>query len=304
MATRNNRIVFAFHYSPGETSREAALLVDSFHRFAGDYAPSPLYAVAILPPNAVEIPHEPWHDTVHLLPFPHPEDLPDLPLSIKPFAAAFAESRLRTKADVLVWMDADTLFFNSPALLDLAPGKRVAVPPVHKTLISAPAGKSLNSFWRNVYAQCGANLKDLPAVTSLADQERVFAHFNAGLIAVRPELHLLGQWEANFRRLCRDDEIAQYYTRDILYQVFIHQAALAGTVISSVPWEKIEVLPPAYNYPLHLHREMPQAQQVRSLSDLTTARYEDYDPPFWFAGIPAEEPVRGWLEEKRVESSD
>ncbi len=298
MATRNKRIVFAFHYSPGETSREAALLAASFRRFAGGYADFPLYAVAILPVNAVEIPHEPWHELVHLLPFPRPEDLPHLPLSIKPYAAAFAESQLRNKADVLVWMDADTLIFNSPALLDLAHEKRVAVPPVHKTLVSALASKPLNAFWRNVYAQCGANLKDLPTVTSLADQDRVFAHFNAGLIAVRPEFHLLAQWEVNFRRLYRDDEIAQYYTQDPLYRVFIHQAALAGTIVSTVPREKLELLPREYNYPLILHEEMPDGQKVSSLNELTTARYEDYDPPFWFIRIPAQEPIRGWLDEE------
>lgn len=299
MATRNRRIVFAFHYQPGSTSREAALLTASFRRFAGEFAQFPLLAVAVLPTNAMDIPREPWQTDVTLLPFPLPEDLPPLPLAFKPFAAAFTESQLQHQADLLVWMDADTLFFNPPTLLDLAPGKRVAVPPVHKTLISALANKPLNSFWRTVYAQCGANLSELPTVVSLADQQRVFAHFNAGLISVRPELHLLSHWEANFRRLCMDEEITQYYGQDPLYRIFIHQAALAGTIVSSVPREKIELLPNDYNYPLHLQTEIPCTTVIQKLNHLTTARYEDFDPPFWFTEISSEEPVKGWLEEMK-----
>lgn len=302
MATRNQRIVFAFHYQPGITSREAALLVSSFRRFAGEYTRFPLLAVAVLPSNELDLPREPWQSDVTLLPYSLPEELPALPLAEKPYAAAFAESQLQHRTDVLVWMDADTLFFNPPTLLDLAPGKRVAIPPVHKTLISAQTAKPLNSYWRTIYAQCGANLKELPAVTSLADQQSVFAHFNAGLIAVRPESHLLAQWQANFTRLCKDEEITQYYGQDSRYRLFIHQAALAGTIVSSVPREKIELLPREYNYPLHLHTEMPAAQKVQALDPLVTARYEDYDPPFWFTELPCGDTVRSWLEEMKVAS--
>ncbi len=106
------------------------------------------------------------------------------------------------------------------------------------------------------------------------------AYFNAGLLVVRPERGLLRAWQANFERLYRLAEFEPYYRQSELFQVFMHQAVLAGSVLSALRPDEIHHLPFEVNYPLHLHSRVSERCRPLLLSQLITCRYEEYAQTF------------------------
>ena len=53
-----------------------------------------------------------------------------------------------------------------------------------------------------------------------------------------------------------------------LYRIFMHQAVLAGVVLSSFSHAQLHELPESYNYPLHLHGDYPLEFRPRKLDPI------------------------------------
>jgi len=225
------------------------------------------------------------------------EPILEFPFADKVIAAAEAE-RLAVKSEpsTLVWLDADTLFIQKPLELLLETGKKAAITPVHLKNISHSFDQPLDDFWQRVYAHCKVPEERLFAISSSVDREEIYPHFNAGLISVDPAAGILRQWCDNFLSLYRDPEMEVFYQKDIRYKIFIHQAVLAGTILSICRDDEIKWLPPTYNFPLHLVSRMEDQLKPASLNQLVTVRYDDYDHPGWESALKVEEPLKTWLQ--------
>jgi hypothetical protein len=83
--------------------------------------------------------------------------------------------------------------------------------------------------------------------------------------------------------------------QDVPHQVFLHQAVLCALLTKNLGQAQIRALPPEYSYPLHMHQQVPAAQQASSLNELVCAVYEDVLP---LDGLIVREPLRSWLGER------
>ena len=133
------------------------------------------------------------------------------------------------------------------------------------------------------------------------DGDRIRPHFNAGLLAIRPEFGLLLAWREVFARQCRRAAFEPFHQRDFRYRLFVHQAILTGTLLARLARDAIELLPVSYNYPLHLHAHFPPDRAASRLNDLITCRYDSwsfFQQPGWQDTLPIDEPLRSWLLEQ------
>lgn len=151
---------------------------------------------------------------------------------------------------------------------------------MHLKLLGSALDEPIDDFWQLIYVNCRVDLQRVFPMQTVVDEQAIRAYFNAGLLVVRPERGLLRGWQANFERLSRLPVFEAYYRQSELYEIFMHQAVLAGTLLSSLRPDEFQQLPLEVNYPLHLHSRMPEKRRPSSLSQLITARYEEYSETF------------------------
>jgi hypothetical protein len=136
------------------------------------------------------------------------------------------------------------------------------------------------------------------AVTTPADNKKIRAYFNAGVLVVRPERQLLRKWAESFSILVADSAIAGMCREDALKSVFLHQAALAGAVLAAVARNETAELSDRINYPLFFHDRFQSERPFDSIEDAVTVRYDIYfrDPaPGWSAKIKGPTEKTAWL---------
>ena len=130
------------------------------------------------------------------------------------------------------------------------------------------------------------------------DGETIRSYFNAGFHVTRPEGKLLSAWRDTYFRVYREPILQEFYRRDRRYRVSVHQAVFSGVILSTLAWDEIQELPPAYNYPLHLHSEDVTEHRPTIMEELVTIRHEGfYADPEWYEKMPAEEHLRRWIAE-------
>lgn len=295
--------IIAFHYYPGESNSEASLLVNNLLQWGGSFKKFPHLVFEIRDKNSrnnsVRFPSDFERIEVTMS-----DEVLDFPFASKVFAAAEAEARAESmQASELVWLDPDTLFVQEPVELLLKPGEKIAIAPVHLQNISSPAEEPMDEFWNTVYGHCQLAEDQINDVTSIVDQKKLRAHFNAGLIAVNPQAGILRRWRDNFESLYHNPCMDILYQTDIRYKVFVHQAILSATILQTCTRAEVKLLPPVYNFPLHLLKKMQTQSQPTSLDQLVTARYDDFNIPGWASMLPASEPLRSWLADAVLKAS-
>jgi hypothetical protein len=292
------RLVFATISAPGSLTKETLLFVESLRTFGEDFAD---YAFIILIPNAVG----PLSDedrekcsalNVRLIPFNVDEGVRKFPFASLVYASAEAEKQVEGKSEIMVWMLADTLVIKPPRAFSLREGVDFAYRPVHHTLVGSVYEKPLDGFWTLIYQHCGVTEDRVFPMETCVRDYTIRPYFNAGMLVVRPEQGLLNKWRDHFDRLYRHPDFEPFYEKDIRYKIFMHQAVLAGVVLNMFEQEKLQELPEAINYPLHLHDEYSSEHRPEALNDLITCRYEGINELTNFLDkIRIREPLKSWL---------
>ena len=300
--TKHEKLVFASIMFPGEApERKALLLIESIRAFAGSLSQAPIWCFTLSNEKSLS---EKTNDRLSaldatLIHFETDIRTPQFPFIRKALISAQAESTAQDKTDLLVWLDTDTIVLQEPKGFLLREGKSLGCRPVHHTNIGSRYDDPLDPFWTQIYRYCRVPEDRVFAMTTHVDGTRIRPYFNAGLLVVRPERRLLQIWRDTFLRIYGAAEFQELYKKDERYTVFMHQAVLAGTVLSTLRTEEIEELPSTYNYPLHLYGEDVTDLRPSSLEELTTFRYEDFfENPEWKKKIPAGEPLKQWISER------
>jgi hypothetical protein len=122
-------------------------------------------------------------------------------------------------------------------------------------------------------------------VVSPMDQLELRAYFNAGMLIVRPERGLLRRWPECFRTLYTDSVFVEWCRTDQLRAIFLHQAALAGDVLTRLGRSEMRELPSTYNYPAYFHDRYPVEQKPKSLDDVVMFRHEFFSSDRGFMDI-------------------
>lgn len=271
-------MIFAFLLGADEAEKDALRLARSIRTFGGHYCFNPIWMLSHR--NEEDLSEatrqELYSIGARLFSFELESQEAQFPFAAYVTAAGIAEALAQGETSILVMMATDTLFLQEPSVFFLPGGKSFGGCPVHLKLLGSGYEEPINDFWQLIYQKCGVDVGHIFPMQTIVDDQSVRAFFNAGLLVVRPERGLLRGWHARFERFYRLPEFEAFYRQLELYKIFMHQAVLAGSLLSSLKQEDFHLLPFEVNYPLHLHSRMPEIRRPASLDQLITCRYEDY----------------------------
>jgi hypothetical protein len=288
-------------YPVPSSEANVLLLVESIRAFAGAlsratlwcYVPS--YGKEVSPSTKARL----RELDVDLIPFAIDRDVLRFFFTAEITAVSLAESRARDQAELLAWVDANTIVLREPKAFLLHGDKSLGFRPVHHTLVGSRWDEPLDPFWTLVYESCGVSPDRVFPMTAHVDGVRIRPYVNAGLLVVRPEKSLLRTWYDTFFRQYQTPEFRAFYEQDRRYVIFVHQAVLTGVLLSALAPDEMEELPPNYNYPLHLYEEDVTTDRPAALGELVTCRHEGLHAiPGAIDRIPTEESLKQWLTER------
>ena len=272
------RLVFATFAEDAASLEHALYLAESLRTFGGGLreAPVRIYAPKDLLEAQPAIAGRIAALRADLRTSAAPEDALPYPFARKVFAAAQAESDEKGRAAILAWMDEDTIILEEPRDFLLPEGFALGYRPVMHRRIGSRFGDPPDPFWSRVYEKLSVPESAIFPVVTPADGEKVRAYFNAGLLVVRPERGILRRWARDFPRLYRDPVFAEWCRQDRLKLIFLHQAALAGTILSGLKRQEMVDLGPRYNFPLFFKEMFGARREFDSIAGVTTLRYDIY----------------------------
>lgn len=298
-------LIFATLALPGKAEQDALLLIESIRTFGGRLANNPIVVLvpASLGPLSKTTQGKFARLEVDLHSFQAEPALLKFPLAVKTEAAAYLEQLAQGQTERLAFMDRDTLVLQEPGECLLSAGHSLGYRPVHHQLIGSTWDEPVDDFWQLIYDFCEVPDGNIfPMMTHAG--ERIRPCFNAGMFIVRPERGLLAQWREHFLKYYRHPRLQTFYEKNPLYSIFIHQAIFSGVLLHNLEPHEMYELSPKINYPLHLHAEIPAAQQPAAIDELVTARYENiFDAPGW-QHLPLSAALKTWLAaQPRVKAS-
>jgi hypothetical protein len=277
--------------------RLARVAIESLRAFGGPLRDCPVWAFVLDPDRASHA--LPDLEGVHCFPLVVKGEGGRYPLAQKVYGCAQAEAMAGPGVRSLVWLSLDCLVINPPLLFDLrtagdVPAADAAFRPVHHQNVGSPADEAPDDFWQGIYR--GLEVDEMPyTVESFADGRTLRPYFNTHCFAFNPAMGLGRAWWEGFKTMVRDEAFQAGPCRDERHQIFLHQAVLSTLVAKLLPWERVRLLPPEYNYPLNLLHEIPPKRRATTLNNLVNAVYEDAFP---WGEIEIEEPLRSWLRER------
>ena len=299
-------LIFAFLLGSAEDKTNALRLARSIRTFGGEYCFNPIWLFSLQNENDLprETRQEIFSTGARLVTFELDPMRAHFPFTEYVTAAGLAEGLAQGEASSLVMMASDTLVLQEPTPLRLPFGKSLGGCPVHLKILGSGVDEPVNDFWSLIYRHCRVDVEHIFPMTTIVDEQCVRAYFNAGLLVVRPERGILRGWQVNFERLYPLPEFKPFYEQSDLYPIFMHQAVLAGSLLSSLRPDEFQQLPNLVNYPLHLHSRIAEKHRPANLGQLITCRYEDYPETFSDPAIQAmlrtDKPLKDWLDSYAV----
>ena len=249
----------------GRLEGETVLLCESLRRFGGRLADAPVTAYrpragdslkpetrSALVGLGVEL-VEDERNTAHAIP----------PIANKLYAAADAERRC-DEGSIAV-LDSDAVFVGEPTRLDLAEGLDAAAAPVGKVSEGTTGpGHDNEAYWQELYSLTG--VEDPPWIETALRGRRIRGYWNSGLVAVRREAGLLGEWLRLFSRFLDERRLPPSGRIDSLDQITL-------ALVLSRRAERVETLPWAYNYRITRRGRYRDDAGEAELADLVHIHY-------------------------------
>lgn len=288
-------LIFAFMQTYTGNERESLLLARSLRTFGGKLANHPLW---LMVPQKLESVSRPTLRAleevgIRFNRFKVPGDALQFPFGGKVYAAAAAETLASNEADILVWMDSDTVFTGEPSEVVLGENVSLGYRPVMLKNISSLYDEPVNAFWDFIYKGCNTVEEDISLMLTTIDKVRIRPQFNAGLLCVRPKVGLLRAWRNNFERLYQQSELVTFYQEHVLYRIFVHQAILSATLLASLKKEDMQDLGQRLNYPVFLEMD---ADIARNAATLRYDEFKFFEGTDWENKIDLNEQVQTWLQ--------
>jgi len=269
------------------------ILAASIRKFGGSLSDNPIW---VLIPRTVESVAKRMRElflsmNVRLISFSR-EDEPDFPFITHVLAAANAELLAKEKTKLLAWLGSNTIIFNEPTHFLLDDDKNLGYRPVHHTNIGSFFDEPIDPFWEQVYQKCDVSNEQIFPMKTHVDHNKLRPYFNAGCLIIRPEKGLLQSWWNFYKYLFNEQSFQDYYKKNYLYAIFIHQAILSGVILSTMDRTELFELPFNYNYPLNLYYNCPVVYRAKNVNKLITVRYEDLED---LKKVPIQDPLKSWL---------
>lgn len=295
---KENHMIFACLIKPGKAENEAVILASSIRKFAGKFANSHIW---VFVPNSEESISQETKDKlknlyVRIYSYKIDKKIMKFPYANKVFAAAGAELMAENKADYLVWLDSDSIMIREPEDMILPQRINFGCRPVDHTLIGSPFDDPTDDFWKLIYDHCNVPERKIYPMTSTVDETKIRPYFNAGLAVVRPKNGLLQRWRDNFKNLYKKKCFRKIFKKEPVYETFMHQAVLTGTVLAMLEQKEITELSNLITYPIHMQANYPEDRRVKFMNDLVSCRYDVlFNDDDWQNSISVKEPLKSWL---------
>ncbi len=287
LSMANAPIIFATYASDDEALYWALIMAESIREFGGEMRNAPIW---VYRPEGRPDVDSTLHTKQEVLGVvlkicPIPEDARGTLFAGKVNASAMAEAEAEGRGDILAWLDPDEIFVKEPKEFMLPEGISFGYRPVMHKLIGSLYSEPPDEFWSRVYSRLSVSESTVFPVISPLDQLTLRAYFNAGVLIVRPERGLLRRWPDCFRTLYNDSVFAEWCRTDRLRAIFLHQAALAGDVLTLLKRSETMELPSTYNYPAYFHDRYPAETKPKSLDDVVMFRHEFFSSDRGFMDI-------------------
>jgi hypothetical protein len=295
-------MIFAFMLGNGETETDALRLARSIRAFGGEFCFNPIWMLSQRSESDLceETRQGLFKLGIRLITFDMDPEAVHFPFADYVTAAGIAEGLAQGETSYLVMMATDTLVLQPPSACHLPSRKSLGGCPVHLKLLGSGFNDPVDEFWSLIYRHCQVDVARIFPLQTIVDEQLVRAYFNAGLLVVRPERGILRAWQSDFYHCYHLPEFEPFYMKNVLYDIFMHQAVLAGSILSSLKPEEIQQLPFEMNYPLHLHTSVAESRRPTNLNQLITCRYEDFDEFFGNPDvdelIQIDKPLKDWLQ--------
>ncbi|MEL6928880.1 MAG: hypothetical protein AAFO95_09615, partial [Cyanobacteria bacterium J06600_6] len=252
-------IAFVMCTEAGGLEQESLLMVESLRRFAGAMKDTPIYSyqvregkdvssatIAKLESFGVK------HQKVVLN-----TKYPDYPLANKPLLGAYVEQNLA--AEIIVFLDSDLVFFREPQEFWLPPDYDIGIRPEHEKMIGSEGAEDANdSYWQHLYSLAG--VVEPQYVTTTVDRRQVKAFWNSGVVAVRRKAGIFTAWLKTFSQLVEPGITVNQAN------FYYEQSSLSATICAQNV--KIWNFSPGYNYPIHSHNNLIEAERKHSLAEI------------------------------------
>lgn len=289
------QLTFSFMQAHGGDERESLLLARSIRTFGGNSANAPIW---IMVPQGKSPFSETTRQALHaldvnLLPFIVPDSVLGFPFGGKVFAAAAAESLLGDRSRLLVWMDSDTVILREPRPFVIPEKIQLGYRPVMLKNISSLYDEPIDRFWKLIFSGCHTTESNIFPMRTTVDEVTIRPQFNAGMMVVRPEKHLLRTWQVNFESLYRHPELQEFYKKHILYKIFIHQAVLSATLLALLNPTEMQELGAQVNIPVFL-----PAQQPEEIISLRYDEFNFFEKADWIEKVHLQNLSLEWLKEQ------
>lgn len=300
--------VFATFAETEEQYRHALILAESIRKFAGNLHDAPVW---IYTPEGSPLLDGGWpqkaaaFDAV-VKTSTAPEDALWFYYARKVFAAAAAEAAATNHADILIWMDEDTIVLEAPLEFMLKPNHNLAYRPVMHQNIGSLYDEPLDAFWSRVYDKLSVPDAAVFPMQTPADRKILRPYFNAGILVVRPERGLLRHWAECFPVLYQDRVFREMCEQDHLKRIFLHQAALTGAILNQLKPEEMTELSARVNYPIFFKAMFGAVEEFDNLDGVVTLRYDAYfrnPDPNWAEKLRGEPTRIEWLKLRLADES-
>jgi len=295
----SNHSIFITKVCTTAEKAAARLLIESIQTFGGEMSDCAVWIFATDPLN--ESCSDLAGPQVQVFPLSVPEAVKQYFFGDKVFACARAEALAPAETRSLIWLDLNCLVVQPPVFFDLGDDFDAALRPVHIRNIGLPPSEPLDVFWKGVYAAIGVD--DISStVDSFVDRQVLRAYFNSHGLAVNPARGLFQKWYDHFEQLVSNQAFQSTACRDIPHRIFLFQAIFSALAASSLDAQRIRILPPTYNYPYNLHKQVPEERRAAALNDLVCFTFEGRTiHPKTVSDIQIREPLRSWLKKKVME---
>jgi len=274
-----NRFIFAAYAESVKELRHVYRMAESLRTFGGQFSDSPVWAY--IPQGFtienMELTGTPQSLNVEIRTSRTPEEAQWFYYSGKVYAAAEAEAAAAGKAAVLIWMDEDTVVLSEPSDFDLQTDVSFAYCPVMHNRSGSRYDQPPDDFWSRIYDRLSITDELLFPVVTPADQQKIRAYFQAGLLVVRPERGILRGWADNFELLYTDSVLVDMCRAEADKRIFLHQTALVGAVLKTISRDEMLELSNRYNYPIFFEQKYDSHVVYDSLEDIITIRCEITD---------------------------
>jgi hypothetical protein len=302
-SANKHAIIFAAFAEDEEQLYHTLVLAESIRTFAGRYKDAPIWIY--VPERLIEMENR-MHQKFDSLDVDiKTSQVPDAALvfyfSRKVFASAKAEAEADGNAEILAWLDEDTIILKEPKEFILRKDIHLGYRPVMHKNIGLLYSEPLDAFWSRAYSKLSVREESVFPMVTAADQDTIRPYFNAGCLIVRPERGLLRKWAENYPFLYADPVFIDMSRNEIYKRIFLHQAVLTGTILTFIQRDEMQELPQAYNYPIFFDVMYGAKKEFGSIRDVVTLRYDVYfrkPDPGWHKKLEGPEDVIEWLKER------